>query len=95
MTLRSEVHEQRLLTLCSGACGPQPEIPHETDLTQPSQGAQQGGTCLPVQETRVQSQGQEDPQEEAMATYSSVPTWRIPWTEEPGGLRSTGSQSQM
>ena len=35
---------------------------------------------------------QEDPLEEGMATHSSVLAWRIPWTEEPGGLQSTGSQ---
>ena len=37
-------------------------------------------------ETRVQSLGQEDPLEEGMAPHSSIPTWRIPWTEEPGRL---------
>ena len=36
--------------------------------------------------------GLEDPLEEAMATYSSVLAWRIPWTEEPAGLQSVGSQ---
>ena len=36
--------------------------------------------------------GQEDPLEEGMATYSSILAWRTPWTEEPGGLQSTGSQ---
>ena len=41
---------------------------------------------------QVQSLGQEDPLEEGMATLSSIPAWRIPWTEEPGGLQSTGSQ---
>ena len=40
----------------------------------------------------VQSLGREDPLEEEMATHSSVLAWRIPWTEEPGGLRSRGSQ---
>ena len=39
-----------------------------------------------------QSLGQEDPLEEGMATYSSILAWRIPWTEEPGGLQSRGSQ---
>ena len=39
------------------------------------------------------SLGQEDPLEEKMAIHSSVLAWRIPWTEEPGGLQSTGSQS--
>ena len=43
-------------------------------------------------ETRVQSLGQEDPLEEEMATHSSVLAWRIPWTEEPGGLQCMGSQ---
>ena len=37
--------------------------------------------------------GQEDPLEEGMATHSSILAWRIPWTEEPGGLRSIGSKS--
>ena len=36
--------------------------------------------------------GQEDPLEEGLATHSSILDWRIPWTEEPGGLQSTGSQ---
>ena len=45
-----------------------------------------------VQETRVQSLGQEDPLEEEMATHSSILAWRIPWTEEAGGLQSIGSQ---
>ena len=44
------------------------------------------------QETQVQFLGQEDPLEEGMATHSSILAWRIPWTEEPGGLQSTGSQ---
>ena len=47
------------------------------------------------QETWVQSLGQEDPLEEGMATHSSVPTWRIPWTEEPGRLQSMGSQKRQ
>ena len=47
-----------------------------------------------MQETRVRSLGWEDPLEKEMATHSSIPSWRIPWTEEPGGLQSTGSQSQ-
>ena len=44
-----------------------------------------------TQELQVQSLGQEDPLEE-MATYSHILAWRIPWTEEPGGLQSMGSQ---
>ena len=42
----------------------------------------------------VQPLGQEDPLEKGMATCSSILAWRIPWTEEPGGLQSTGSQSR-
>ena len=45
-----------------------------------------------VQETWVQSLGQEDPLEKGVATHSSILAWRIPWTEEPGGLQSMGSQ---
>ena len=45
-----------------------------------------------MQETRVQSLGREDPLEKEMATHSSILAWRIPWTEKPGGLQSTGSQ---
>ena len=45
-----------------------------------------------VQETWVQSLGQEDPLEEKMATHSSILAWRIPWIEGPGGLQSMGSQ---
>ena len=45
-----------------------------------------------VQEIQVQSLGQEDPLEEEMATHSSIFAWEIPWTEEPGGSQSMGSQ---
>ena len=41
---------------------------------------------------RVQSLGQEDPLEEETATPSSILAWGLPWTEEPGGLQSMGSQ---
>ena len=47
-----------------------------------------------MQETWVPSLGQEDSLEKRMATHSSSLAWRIPWTEEPGGLQSMGSQSQ-
>ena len=43
-------------------------------------------------ETWVRSLGQEDPLEKEMATHSSTFAWKIPWTEEPGGLQSMGSQ---
>ena len=45
-----------------------------------------------MQETWVQSLGQENPLENEMATHSNILAWRIPWTEEPGGLQSTGLQ---
>ena len=49
--------------------------------------------CLPtMQKTPVQSLGWEDPLEKEMATHSSILSWRISWTEEPGGLLSMGSQ---
>ena len=47
-----------------------------------------------TQETWVQSLGFEDPLEEGMTIHSSILAWRIPWTEEPGGLQSLGLQSQ-
>ena len=45
-----------------------------------------------VQEAQVPSLGWEDPLEKGMATHSSTLAWRIPWTEEPGGLQSVGLQ---
>ena len=45
-----------------------------------------------MQETLVQSLGQEDPLEKGIATHSSILAWEIPWTEEPGGLQSIGSK---
>ena len=45
-----------------------------------------------MQETQVQSLGWEDPLEKEMATHSSTPAWKIPWTEEPGRLQSMGWQ---
>ena len=51
-------------------------------------------THLPVQETSEMQTGylgREDPLEEGMATHSSILAWRIPWTEEAGGLQSIGS----
>ena len=45
-----------------------------------------------IQETQVQSLGWEDPLEKGMATHSSILAWKVPWTEEPGGPESMGSQ---
>ena len=47
-----------------------------------------------MQETRVRSLSGEEPLEEGMATHSSIPAWETQWTEETGGLRSTGSQKE-
>ena len=45
-----------------------------------------------MEDTQVESLGWEDPLEKVMATHSSILAWRIPWTEESGGLQSMGSQ---
>ena len=50
------------------------------------------GNLPAIQEMQIQSLGQEDPLEKGTVTHSSILAWRIPWTEEPGGLQSTGSQ---
>ena len=47
---------------------------------------------LAMREIQVQSLGQEDPLEKEITTHSSILAWEIPWTEEPGGLYSMGSQ---
>ena len=47
-----------------------------------------------MRETWVQSPGQDDPLEKGMATHSSILAWKIPWTEEPGGLQSMGSEDK-
>ena len=51
-----------------------------------------GGLVPAIQETQFQSLGWEDLLEKEMATHSSIIAWESPWTEEPGGLQSTGSQ---
>ena len=50
------------------------------------------GMRLPEQETQIWLLGWEDPLEREMTTHSSIPAWTTPWTEEPGGLQSIGSQ---
>ena len=47
-----------------------------------------------IQETKVQSLGRKDPMQKEMTTHSCILAWKIPWTEELGGLQSMGSQSQ-
>ena len=54
--------------------------------------AQMGKNLPAVQETWVRFLGGEDPLQKEMATRSNILTWRIPWTEESGGLQSMGSQ---
>ena len=54
--------------------------------------AQMGKTLPVMQETQVQSLGQEDPLAKEMTTHSPILAWRIPWTEEPGRLQSMRSQ---
>ena len=63
-----------------------PGIPFRASLV-----AQSVKNLPAMQETQVRFLVQEDPLEKEMATYSSVPAWRIPWTEEPGRLQSVGS----
>ena len=58
----------------------------------PSRVAQMIKNLPAMQETRVQSLGQEDPLEKGMATYSSIVAWRIPWTAEPDKVQFRGSQ---
>ena len=55
-------------------------------------GGSDGKASVYNAETRVQSLGPEDLLEKEMATHSSILAWKIPWTEEPGGLQSMGSQ---
>ena len=55
--------------------------------------AQMVKSLLAMQETWVRSLGGEDPLEKGMATHSNILAWEIPWTEEPGGLQSMGSQN--
>ena len=64
----------------------------KTLLSNASLVAQRLKRLPPMWETRVRSLGQEDPLEKEMVTRFSNLTWRIPWTEEPGGLQLTGSQ---
>ena len=49
-------------------------------------------SLLAMRGTRVRSLGQEDPLENERATHSSILAWKIPWSKEPGGLQSMGSQ---
>ena len=68
-------------------------MPGGTPLDFPSSSVVKNSSPMQdMQKMWVQSLDLEDPLEEGMATHSSILAWRIPWTEEPGGLQSTGSQ---
>ena len=54
--------------------------------------AQSVKNLLTMQETQLRSLGREFPLEKEMASHSSILAWKTPWTEEPGGLQSMGSQ---
>ena len=76
---------------------PPPSYPPGTEKTVlvlmgASSGTQTVKNPPAMQESWVRSMDQEDPLEKGMATHSSIRAWRIPWTEEPGGLQSVGSQ---
>ena len=63
-----------------------------THISRTSLGAQMVKNLSAMQETEVQSLGQEDTLQKGMATHSSILAWKIPWTEEPGWLQFMGSQ---
>ena len=67
-------------------------INRKIDIFWDSLVAQMVKNLLAIWETQVQSLRGEDPLEEGMAAHSSLLAWRTPWTEEPGGLQSIGSQ---
>ena len=67
---------------------------HRNELTGASLVAQPVKNLTAMWETWIRSLGQEDSLEKEMATNSSILTWEIPWTEQPGGLQSVESQSQ-
>ena len=67
--------------------GDEPKVSYQASLV-----AQMVKRPPAMYETQVPSLGWEDPLEKEMATHSSTLAWKIPWTEEPGGLQSMGSQ---
>ena len=78
--------------LCQTRClPPSALLAHFFDSLRASLVAQMVKNLPAVQETCVRFLGWEDALEKGMATHSSIPAWRIPWTEEPGGLQSMGS----
>ena len=71
---------------------------YNNEITQAEEKGFSGGPGVKnpplMQGTQVRSLGQEDPLEEGMATHASILAWRIPWTEDPGGLQFMGSQTR-
>ena len=63
-----------------------------TCISVPYPGGSDGKNLPAMQETCIRSLGQKDPLEKEMVTHFRILAWRIPWTEEPGGLQSMGSQ---
>ena len=88
---QADVPRHWVPSLTAGSVGPWITV-NFTVYTQASQVAQRLKHLPAMREAWVRSLGQEDPLEKEMATHSSILAWRIPWTEEPGGLQSTGSQ---
>ena len=84
--LKVKVKERgRLVTACAG-------LGQGLGIELASLVAQMVKTLPAMPDSWVPSLGREDPLEEEMATHSSIFAWRIPWTQEPGGLQSMGSQ---
>ena len=78
-------------SLSPGVCS---DNGHEFEQTLGFPGGSDVKNLSAMRETQLRSLGQEDPLEKGMTTHSCILAWRIPWTEEPGGLQSMGSQSQ-
>ena len=87
----NEACASQLLSLCCRAWKPSTHF-HIPTLRWVSLVTQTLKNLPATWETQVQSLGQEDPLEKGMATHSNILAWRIPWTEEPDGLQSIGSQ---
>ena len=68
---------------------------HKCEQSFPGGSDSKESTCLPMQEVRVRSLGQEVPLEKEMATHSSNLAWETPWIEEPGGLQTMESQKSQ
>ena len=85
------MHEEPIL-IPGSERSPGKGISYPLQYSWASLGAQMVKNLPAIQETQVWSLGWEDPLAKGTATYSTILAWRIPWTEEPGGLRSMGLQ---